>query len=126
MRREHNPAATSLRNRPGRYDTVFVNTGSYTDCMCSLDLAHLQPLSSSSHHCGVEYPCALVRWFSHVGDLPDDHTGMWVVQPDVDGSPPFIIHLDSIACAAHLPVPITAKHAKVHRPFYGLFKFGQS
>src|SRR6266567_488792 len=40
----------------------------------------------SSHH-GIEYPCALVRWFSRVGDSPDDHTGMWVVQPDDDESP---------------------------------------
>lgn len=25
---------------------------------------------------GVEYPYALVHWFSRVGDSPDEHTGM--------------------------------------------------
>ena len=55
-------------------------------------------------HDGVEYPCALVHWFSHVGDLPDDCTGMWVVEPDLDGGEPFtsIIHLDTIVRASHL------------------------
>jgi len=27
---------------------------------------------------------------------------MWIVQPDDDGSPPSIIHLNSVVCAAHL------------------------
>jgi hypothetical protein len=36
-----------------------------------------------------------------VGDSPDDHTGMWVVQPK-DGECPSIIPLGAIVCAAHL------------------------
>ena len=56
----------------------------------------------SFSHDGVEYPCALVRWFSHVGDSPDEPTGMWIVQPDGDESLPSIIHLDTVVRAAHL------------------------
>jgi hypothetical protein len=53
----------------------------------------------------VTYPCALVCWFSLVGEECDEDTGMWVVQPEVtDGSSPVIsiVHLDCIFHAAHL------------------------
>ena len=101
MRRERIRALKSWRNGAGRYDTIFVNTDSHADGMRGLDVARVRLFFSFSHN-GVEYPCALVRWFSRVGDSPDDHTGMWVVQPDDDGSPPSIIHLDSVVRAAHL------------------------
>jgi hypothetical protein len=91
----------SWRKGAGRYDTIFVNTDSSADGMRGLDVARVRLFFSFSHH-GVEYPCALVRWFSRVGDSPDDHTGMWVVQRDDEGSPPSIIHLDSVVRAAHL------------------------
>jgi hypothetical protein len=49
---------------------------------------------------GIEYPCALVEWFTKVGRKPDDDTGMWTVKPEVQGrqGDPFIsvIHLDSL------------------------------
>jgi hypothetical protein len=54
------------------------------------------------------YPCALVRWLSRVGDGPDEDTGMWVVQPDLDADGSSIItviHLDCIVRAAHL-IPV--------------------
>jgi hypothetical protein len=101
MRRERIRALKSWRNGAGRYDTIFVNTDSSVDGMRGLDVARVRLFFSFSHD-GVEYPCALVRWFSRVGNSPDDHTGMWVVQPDDDGCPPSIIHLDSIVRAAHL------------------------
>jgi len=78
MHRECIRAVKSWRNRPGRYDTIFVNTASSVRyakprcCPCA-------SFSFSFSHNGVEYPCALVHWFSCVGDSPDDHTGMWVV-----------------------------------------------
>ena len=100
MRREHIRAVISWRNAPGRYDTVFVNTDSSADGMRGLDVACVRLFFSFSHD-GIEYPCAFVHWFSRVGNSPDDHTGMWVVQPD-DENPPSIIHLDSIVRAAHL------------------------
>jgi hypothetical protein len=101
MRRERIRALKSWRKGAGRYDTIFVNTDSSADGMRGLDVARVRLFFSFSHH-GVEYPCALVRWFSRVGDSPDDHTGMWVVQRDDEGSPPSIIHLDSVVRAAHL------------------------
>lgn len=54
---------------------------------------------------GVYYPCALVEWFTPVGDEPDDVTGMWMVQPEIidDGTRPSeVIHVDTIFRAAHL------------------------
>jgi len=101
MHCEHIRAVKSWRNGPGCYDTIFVNMDSSMDSMQGLNIAHMQLFFSISHD-GVDYPCALVRWFSCVGDSPDDHTGMWVVQPDDDESPPSIIHLDSVVRAAHL------------------------
>jgi hypothetical protein len=54
---------------------------------------------SKYHH------CALVQWFTHVAEEPDDLTGMWVVHLDikVDGSLAVgVIHLDSVLHVAHL------------------------
>lgn len=69
--------------------------------MQGLDVARVQLFFSFSYD-GVEYPCALVHWFSCVGNSPDDNTGMWVVEPDDDETPPSIIHLDTIVRATHL------------------------
>ena len=104
MRRERIRAVKSWRRGPGRYDTIFVNTNSFIEGMRGLEVARVRLLFSFSHD-GIEYPCALVHWFSHVGDSPDDHTGMWVVEPDTlnDGEPFMsIIHLDTIVRASHL------------------------
>ena len=30
------------------------------------------------------YPCALIHWFSKIGEEPDVNTGMWQVKPDFD------------------------------------------
>lgn len=54
---------------------------------------------------GITYPCALVHWFSLVGDEVDEDIGMWVVELDINetGTPlTGIIHLDSVLHAAHL------------------------
>jgi hypothetical protein len=77
--------------------------------MKGLDVARVQLFFSFSHD-GIEYPCALVRWFSHVDDLPDVDTGMWVVKPDVsdDGEniiSESIVHLDTVVRACHL-IPV--------------------
>ena len=56
-------------------------------------------------HEDTYYPCALVQWFSIIGDEPDDETGFWMVKADIcdNGQPSLaIIHLDSIYRAAHL------------------------
>ena len=54
---------------------------------------------------GKTYPCALVRWFSHISEECDKDTGMWMVQLEVedDGSPSIsMLHIDCIFHAAHL------------------------
>jgi hypothetical protein len=57
-------------------------------------------------YAGTYYPCALVHWFAHVGDNPDEDTGLWMVKPDhdaVDDSPHVaVIHLDTVLRCAHL------------------------
>ncbi|KAJ7035186.1 hypothetical protein C8F04DRAFT_1099352 [Mycena alexandri] len=51
-----------------------------------------------------DYKCALVRWFVPVGDAPDPDTGMWVVEPELQGREPSlaIVKIDAVARAAHL------------------------
>ena len=47
----------------------------------------------------VSYLCALIHWFSTVGDASDDESTMWIVEPDyLPGNMPFleVVHLDSI------------------------------
>ena len=54
---------------------------------------------------GTEYWCALVDWFSHVGDGPDKYTGMWVVECNLDlhgKQISQIIHIDTVIWCAHL------------------------
>ena len=72
--------------------------------MEGLEIAHVCLFFSLTFQ-GVKYPCALVHWYSHVGQSADSDMGMWSVQPDVmdDGAPlAAIIHLDTIIRAAHL------------------------
>lgn len=103
MRRERIRAVRSWRKGPPRYDCAFINTDSSAEGMRGLDIVRVR-LFFSIRSRGVTYPCALVHWFSRLGDAPDEDTGMWIVQPDfVDGSPyAGVIHLDSIVRAAHL------------------------
>ena len=104
MRRERIHARSSWRKGPGRYDCMFVNTDSSAPGMHGLDVVRAR-LFFSFHYQGKVYPCALVRWYSCIGDEPERDTGMWVVEPECndDGSPFMaIIHLDTIVRGAHL------------------------
>jgi hypothetical protein len=61
---------------------------------------------------GVIYPCALVTWFSAVGDEPCLDIGMWMMVPDLDADGKCeisVIHLNSILRAAHL-IPVYGDH----------------
>ncbi|KAJ7883392.1 hypothetical protein B0H13DRAFT_2235400 [Mycena leptocephala] len=54
---------------------------------------------------GSVIPCALVTWFSAIGDEPCPDVGMWMVEPDLDHRRQRvmdIIHIDTILRAAHL------------------------
>ena len=56
-----------------------------------------------SHH-GIDYPCALVHWYSTSDEL-DASTGLWVVQPESTRQRVRhmgVIHLDTIVRGAHL------------------------
>jgi len=98
MHQEHIQAMKSWRKGPGHYDTIFVNTDPSVEGMQGLDIAHVLLFFSLSHD-GIEYPCALVHWFSHVGNSPNDHTGMWVVKLDMlanGGAFTSVIHLNTV------------------------------
>ncbi|KAH9996959.1 hypothetical protein BJV74DRAFT_877360 [Russula compacta] len=86
-----------------RYDTVFIVTGSEADPMLGMTIGRV--LLFFSFTLGDEpIPCALVHWLIP-GNIPDDDTGMWVVQPEFEGNgcrSLSVVHLDSIARGAHL------------------------
>jgi hypothetical protein len=116
MHREHIRAVPMWRNSSCRYDCAFVNRNSDLAGMKGMDVVRIL-LFFSFNFSGTTYPCALVRWFTIIGDEPDEDTGMWIVQPEVnqDGLPVIsIIHLDCVVRAAHLigvfgntPIPKT-------------------
>jgi hypothetical protein len=111
MRRERIRAVPSWRRGPGRYDCVFVNTDPIAEGMRGLEIARVLLFFSFRFH-GEFYPCALVHWYSRIGDSPDEDTGMWKVRQDhdADGLPSAaVIHLDSIVRAAHL-IGVYGKH----------------
>jgi hypothetical protein len=75
--------------------------------MSGLEVAYVWSFFSFKFR-NVLYPCALIQWYLHNDDGPDEDTGMWVVEPNSlpDGSASTaVIHLDSILRAAHL-IPI--------------------
>jgi hypothetical protein len=104
MRRERIRATKSWRNGPPRHDCIFVETDPDAPGMAGLDIARVRLFFSCTFN-GIRYPCALVQWFSRVGQSADPGTGMWVVEPDVtDDDEPLtsVIHLDTVIRAAHL------------------------
>ena len=112
MRREHIRATTSWRKNSACYDCVLVNTDPGIDGARGFEIARVF-LFFSFRHQDKEHPCALVQWFSFVGLEPDEDTGYWLVEPDVnpDTDQPRIavIHVDSIFRAVHLmPAPQNA------------------
>ena len=111
MRHERIRAVPSWRRGPGRYDCVFVNTDSDAEGMRGLDVGRVR-LFFSFRFRGKFYPCALVHWYSRIGDNPDGDTGMWRVRQDhnAEGSPSAaILHLDCLVRAAHL-IGVYGKH----------------
>jgi hypothetical protein len=104
MRRERIRAIPAWRKGPGRYDCLFVVTDESLNGMRGLTIARVR-LFLSFRHRDTTYPCALIHWYSHVGDKPDENTGMWIVAPEFcDDGTPFegIVHIDCILRAAHL------------------------
>ncbi|KAG1796311.1 uncharacterized protein HD556DRAFT_1467804 [Suillus plorans] len=107
MRREHIRACPAWRKEHPRYDCIFVNTNPDLEGMRGMDVARVLTFFSFTYRAET-YPCAVVRWFDTLGELPDDDTGMWMVQPahHANNAPHIaIIHVDSIYRAAHL-IPV--------------------
>lgn len=106
MRRERIHATPSWRHEGPRYDCVFVETDPTRAGMRGLHAARVLLLFSFKRG-GIAYPCALVQWFVTVGDSPDNDTGMWIVEPEIDArhrgqKMTSVIHIDTILRAAHL------------------------
>ena len=106
MHQERIRSAASWHHGRPRRDCVYVGNSDSPDApgFKSLLVARVH-LFFSFRHDDVSYPCALVHWFSTVGNAPDDETTMWIVEPDyLAGKKPFleVIHLDSILRSAHL------------------------
>ena len=102
---------------PGpRRDCIFVDMGdSENNGMKGLLVARVYLFFKFSHN-SVDYPCALVRWYS-TSDEPDATTGLWVVEPETTHRGMrhmSVIHLDSIVCGAHL-LPRFPSDAPVYR-----------
>ena len=67
-------------------------------------------------HEGIDYPCALVHWYS-TNEEPDAATGLWVVQPESIRRGMHhmsVIHIDTIVRGAHL-LPRFPSDAPVYR-----------
>jgi hypothetical protein len=82
---------------------MFVKTGSDLDPMYGMTIGRALLFFSFTFR-DKYLPCALVHWLVP-GNVPDEITGMWVVQPEFMGNGRrslSVIHLDSVARAAHL------------------------
>ena len=130
MRRERIHASPSWCRKVPRYDTAFVVEDETKPGMMGMRVVRVKLFFSFSFR-GVDYPCALVEWFSRVGSHPNPDTGLWKVRPDVtrgtrDVS---VIHLDSFYRGAHLlpvfcsgkPLPHGFHHSFTLDSFHSYF-----
>ncbi|KAF8227158.1 hypothetical protein L208DRAFT_1298148 [Tricholoma matsutake] len=104
MYRERIRSVSSWRRGPERRDCVFVEHDPQLPGFRGLYAAHVQLFFKIKHR-SITYPCALLSWFSAVGDNPCPDTGMWIVEPDFDRHGQLImsvVHLDTILRGAHL------------------------
>jgi hypothetical protein len=105
--------APSWRNGPARHDCIFIEHDPNLLGFQGLYVGQVILLFSFTFR-GVKYPCALVRWFSTIGDQPCPNTGMWMVEPEFDAGDGggdsesrliSVVHLDTVVRPAHL-IPI--------------------
>ena len=89
-----------------QYDGIFVNTNKLVYGMVELNVAWEILYFLVTMNC-KKYPCALVHWYSLVGDSSNEITSMWVIKHEVvDGKPQTaVIHIDTVLHLAHwLPI----------------------
>ena len=79
MHRQRIHASSSWRNGSPRYDCVFVEKDPTLPGFQGLFVAQVL-LLFSFHYRNVYYPCALVQWFTSIGDEPCVNTRMWKVE----------------------------------------------
>ncbi|KAK7452202.1 hypothetical protein VKT23_012305 [Stygiomarasmius scandens] len=104
MRHERIRATNSWYKGAARYDCVFMEGDTEKEGFQGLIVGRVFAFFRFRHF-GRSYPCALVHWYSTVGDTPCPETGMWIVQPDFrrNGSSLLeVVHLDCLYRAAHL------------------------
>jgi hypothetical protein len=89
----------SWRKGPERRDCVFVEHDPNLPGFCGMYVAQVLAFIKFKYD-HITYPCAVVKWFSTIGNSPCADTGMWMVRRDNDI--PDLIHLDTIVRAAHL------------------------
>ncbi len=107
MHRERIRAVPSWHRGPPQYDCVFAEADPNRLGFQGLLVGRVR-LFFSFKTAGQEYPCALLQWFSTVGDEADDDTGMWIVEPDFDISGVRaceVVHVDTLMRSAHL-IPV--------------------
>ncbi|KAI0279322.1 hypothetical protein BGY98DRAFT_460372 [Russula aff. rugulosa BPL654] len=56
--------------------TQSLSTWTHWQMACEVSMLLASDSFFSFSDDGVDYPYALVHWFSHVGDSPDEHTGI--------------------------------------------------
>ncbi|KAI6104275.1 hypothetical protein F5141DRAFT_1189731 [Pisolithus sp. B1] len=104
MHRQCIHASPSWRKGAPCYDCVFVEKDPTLPGFQGLYVAQVL-LFFSFHYQNVHYPCALVQWFTPVGNELCINTGMWKVGHEYDEYGDHlvsVIHLDSILQPAHL------------------------
>jgi hypothetical protein len=106
MHRQRIRSTPSWRNDAKRQDCVAVNRDPTLPGFRGLCAAQVL-LFFSITFSGTIYPCALVAWFTVVGENPCDQTGMWIVEPEVSHRQRVVsvIHLDCILSLVHL-IPV--------------------
>jgi hypothetical protein len=105
MKRERIRATHMWRGKGGRYDMVFLNGDEGKPGAQGLLLCRVLRFMRMKTTSGDEHACALVHWWTIKGSEPDEDTGMWISEPDLDiNHEPMleIIHLDTVIRAAHL------------------------
>ncbi len=107
MKSEHIRSCPRWRGKEERRDCAFAQKDDSIPGIKGLHVVRILMFFSFkvNGRRGTVYPCALVEWFSLVGDERDPVTGMWVVQPDLDSDGKrevSVIHLDTLVRSAHV------------------------